>query len=89
MEHLLTLPDGRVIKADVLRDGVIAIHAPLGDRKGRQMTYVPLMATIWTFDPPNAQKRATAWRQRLEACDDWPDGPECRAAVAALRKEEA
>lgn len=88
METMLTFQDGRQVKADVLKGGVIAIHAPLGDRKGRQMTYVPDMATIWTFDPPHAQKRATAWRQRLEACTDWPDGPECRAAVAELRKEE-
>ena len=88
MKITLTFSDGTRVEGDVLSGGKIAIHTPLGDRKGRMLTYIPNMSTIWTIDPPHAQRRATAWRRRLEACDDWPNGPECRVAVEELRKEE-
>ena len=76
------------VECDMLAKGVIAIHKPLGGRGGLMLTYVPTMQTIWTFDPPHAQKRATAWRRRLESCNDAPNGEKFRALVEELRKEE-
>lgn len=88
MKLTLAFPGGREVNCDTLSGGVIAIHAPLGERKGVMLTYIPTMQTIWTLDPPEARKRATRWRRELEACDDWPSGPKCRAAVERLRKVE-